>query len=415
MKRKNIIIVSSYFYLSAPLCQAISECIEDASVQLFYPKDHNGLEQNEKFMRTLSDSDLNQRISTVNFNWYYARFNCKNQIIGLIIKYFEIFFRQLSYKKALIKDLLELEPDVVIVLTDMNFSSRLVIDNIGDVNVLIMQPSFIDTDPNKSVKNLGLKTVLNKFVPNLFSMQPYFGLERTNVKLLAWGFKTLRAMEGRRETYAIANPILQRVSQKNGLENPVEPFSDKKPCRIVIFASDHHLLYGVKYLDYYKIEISKLLLKLAGVSWLAEVTVKIHPNDNLKNWQDFFQMTAGFNVIVTKDARSENLINDAHVAISTDSYVALEAMARGILVINYIPRKFDFPKKMCLDLDNRWYSCDSTNISIIEEFISKLGNEDDYGAAFKHAEQVCQYIRNGTLGPIFGLEEILLGVRSNIN
>lgn len=374
----NIVIVVSYFYLATPLFSAIKLLTKkNCNIFLFYPKDINGLLTNNLYLKEMPAIIEKNNIQTISFNWYFEKIMRYSSKFCTLIKYIEILARHKNYKKHILRDLNLLEPDIVLFLTDMNYSSRILIDGISSPKKFILQPSFIDLTDGKLISNRRIKAIINFFIPGLFSIQPYFSLERPNIPLLAWGICASKILRNRRSILQITNPLLQKISFQRGLDINFGSNLKWKNSNLVIFVSDLHIIFGADFLSIYKSNIKEIINLSLNKIKFDKILLKIHPNDNIKNWSDLIQ-DDNFSVSIVGSTASINLVKKASFIICSDSYVALEAIAYGIPVINFIPNQFINMRNKFLDIDPKWYALDASFVNDVICFFEGLRSPSRY-------------------------------------
>jgi hypothetical protein len=348
---KKVLIICSYFHLSYPIYSALKTLCAEHCVHLYYPKDING---------TLANISSTDRLKLISDDVFYSELSydppwfVKNPGIANSNGFYSKLFKWIPYVKHLNKykntvahDIKKIDPDLIILLTDMMFSARIIGNMLPNTKKIILQPAFLDIRPNKKVGFNLIKRCANMVVPMLFEKQPYYGFECESLNLYIWGTSTSKFYSKRNNVYKIVNPVLKELYLGN--RNVLRCALNDGKFSVVFFISDFEFTYGSEFQHYYE---SQIYIFLNTISLAYDVKLKLHPTSNFESWS----MRLGMNVErgnyeLLQYVDMTSLYQSCDIAVVTNSYAAIEAMAHGSLVINFLPVIDSFRGDIDVDVD----------------------------------------------------------------
>ena len=347
MKEKDIMLISGYPYLTESTFSALNNIFEDR-VYIYDPLDYN-----------LSRAFTNYPYPE---NFLNSRIECSYKPIWS--KYIKIpwlisiFISAHKWSRAIINDINKLNPKVIILITDIFPSSKIIDENYFNAKQYLLQPCLIDAWERKD-KNKNKRKILNKLLNlNFFHSQQYWGLEGKNNKLCLYDHEINDFFQNKRNNIELIKSPMKSFFKSRVFNRRIFKKGGEK-LRIGIFPVNYSSVHGEEYQKTFENKY-KILCNLFSCE---DVFVKIHPHDDVSYWKKILPN----NIKILKDGHKEDLYLYTDVHISTYSYSSIESFYGGSYAINFQPERI----KIKGDLENIFFN----NCSLYSEDIETIVQE----------------------------------------
>ncbi|MDY0328455.1 MAG: hypothetical protein RBR07_09425 [Arcobacteraceae bacterium] len=386
---KKILLIPTYYYLSNPIYKSMKEILSDDDFEFiyFFNKDTCSIEANLKnisskkigkyfdnyveldytpiWVERLNKDIIKEKKSIaddVNANHFIENKNSKigklfficNKLINMVFDisrrivrriktFYNLYISFNNYSQAMRKVIKSINPDFIVLTSDMTLSYRIIKRYFPKIKVLILQPCFLDFRDKKprklSISGKIANIVLNK---TLYPSQAYFGLESKNDKLLLFEDKFAEFYMGKRKNiYKIFNPFFTQLNQqildkdKSTITKMLyegKNIDNSKPI-VVMFIMDYTLSHGLDIQQYTEKAYIEIIQKYSNEFTFI---LKNHPRIGIKDFERNFTMYE--NVIFLYEQISyEDLLAIGDINISINSNASLESLVCGMTTINFLP------------------------------------------------------------------------------
>lgn len=318
----NILYVPGCYYLSNPIFLAIAKKASE--------KNHNCIyfDTNDPSF-SISNSVNNDANAIANT---FDRVICDTHSFTAT-KFSDIknLFDAQQYKRKLHKNLEHLNPDVIIVCTDMGGNIIRMINNWAEKNnvpFVVMQPAFLEGQ-KRNVKNVMRNKLsyqlFNKILDiPLFRRQTMFGCEKSSNYLFLWGKDFKERYKGtciEKNIRLVGNPVFDNIKSKILDMRDVSPTALLCPSMFSGVISKEN-----------EAKIQKMYQDIIKQNPHVHFIVKVHPRETTRQYVELFK-DCGDNSFITKTANLYDLFRVVDVQISLASYSSFEAIVAGVPVI----------------------------------------------------------------------------------
>lgn len=403
---KKVLLIPTYYYLSNPMYLSIQELLSNQGLEFIYfnTKDNilvegntinitkEGIGQNFNRYEELEYSPtwIRNPKNTKNFKenqlesgflkcTYYNIFRYINKINNVI----NLMSEYKIYEKKIIEKVKEINPEFLIITSDMSISYRIIKKHFPHLKIIIIQPCFLDIRDKNRGKKFFIKKALNILSGGImYPSQLYFGLESKNDKLLLFDSTIIDFYKTRRKNvFKIVNPSFYKLSQdvqelksKDNRKKTLDKVNITNDNKIVIiFLSDYTLGHGEKVNNY----IKEIYIKLIQTySKKINFLIKNHPRIPLKDFDKNFINNE--NIIFLKEQLSfKEILSIGDLNISHNSNASLESLVIGMPTINLVPKNLSVQDKEQSKLLSKYGAYEfSTRKEIYSYFDNKLLDEE---------------------------------------
>lgn len=328
--KKKIVYVINYAYLSYPLYESLVEILGDSYEHILLILEDPFIDQD---LSGLDGARFN-RVHLVQFSDHYwlKGIIANKKYIHKVPLLLRLFY---NYKKAILSEIDIIKPNLVLSTTDMTFGMKVISDFVQqfDCKTGIYQPSFIDSVPRNGFsgfRNWLLYWIFNRFfrLP-IFDKQQTWGNEIPGAIKFLWGDKFSGYLKNQKEIRVVGNPMLKRYyNSKSEIDSELKEVLGIESDRPIITICSEAFKGTVddnKVFDIYK----QTIKILPGYYFI----IKVHPRDDLRFYQKFFEDSSSNNICVIKDVSIIGVLNISDVQISVNSYSSVEAIILNVPVI----------------------------------------------------------------------------------
>lgn len=389
-RRPRVVVLAGYLHLSNPIFDSLRKQLAWCDVVYYFSKDMLGADINHdsdeyKALHGYGTSCVQLEYTPKWFRtqrtaWY------KRSLVEKIKNVFGIFAGLKKYRASVVKDIKALKPDVVFCTSDIFYTSRVISREFPSIPLFLLQPSFLDFAQRK-VRFNRVKSIANIFFNQLFSSQPYFGMEILRAKLLVWDVAAYDHYSKLRTNVqkiispthiAIANAAINRSTDIR-MRILAELNMDFKQKTIVIFTGHFETLYGIEF----QREFERMCQSVVKNHNQYNIIVKVHPNARREYWTCLFADSEPNRIRVFRDITKEMLWAIGDIAIATNSYASVEASIAGLLTINYFPYDTFVGSENFISM-NKCYALRAKSFEDIDQFIAKLDDPEYYSLCVSH-------------------------------
>lgn len=354
----RILYIPSSYYLSNPIFLAIAKAAKKHTNIYFDTRDG--------FNVNCENKDAEDIVNT---------FNClliNGNTFSIGIK--NIFNFQ-EHKRKLRAKLKYLNPDVILVTTDMGKYANRVINKWAKENnipFIIIQPSFLEGSL-LSIKNM-LRNKLGYLLFNkllsipLFRRQKMYGCEKSSNYLFLWGQDFKKMYEGtciEKNIRLVGNPVFDDLAPR------INTSVFKTPVALLCPS----MFKGVINKEN-EVKIQKMYQDIVKQNPQVHFIVKVHPRETEEQYEELLK-DCGSNYFITKTANIYELFRLVDVQISLVSYSSFEAIVAGVPVIllgnHMLKFPFDqFNHKAIFSIDSIEEFNWALDICLSKEYIKKF-------------------------------------------
>jgi hypothetical protein len=381
-RKPRVLLIVGYHYLSAPIFVALRERLADFEVRCYYPKDIIGADINvASAERGLLRDDPAYSELSYDPPWFRPRGAAwyERSIFQRAAYWLTAFPGIRRYRGAVAADIRALDPDLIVVTSDIFFASRIIAVDLPGRPLAVIQPAFLDLRPRPMRHSL-MKRIVNWFARDVFNSQQYFGMEILRAHLLIWGSESFAYYRNRRTgVHRVANPahVVLRDRARALRADPISLAShlglDPRRQTVVILTGRFETLYGTAFQVRLARGYQTIVARLAAQ---YNIILKVHPNDTIDAWRN---VIAGRyeGVQILRDVDKTHLLASCDVAIATDSYVSVEAALAGAVVVNYFPGERT-GHSGTLESIERCYALDTGDPDAVAMFVAGLSDAEHF-------------------------------------
>jgi hypothetical protein len=262
------------------------------------------------------------------------------------IKYPKSIYKILNvyniYIKKVIETVKKVSPDIIITSSDMTLSYRIIKKYFPNIELVVLQPCFLDFR-EREVRKLNFSKKVANFILGgvLFPKQAYFGLEDTDNKLLLFEDKFTEFYKNKRtNTYRVYNPYFTELHQnistiarkKNYLKNLNKNINIEKPI-VIIFIMDYSLIHGKEIQKYTETTYKKVIDYFKDD---FNFFIKDHPRYSAT---EFLEEVQSYERVfcLNDELTYDELLSIGDINISINSNASLESLITGMPTINFLP------------------------------------------------------------------------------
>lgn len=381
---KKILIIPTYYYLANPLYTALYQLLkDDFKFIYFFSKDSTMIKGNLENITKEKVGYIFDEYVEITYETPWAKRayrqtsvipksnNIKSltiehkplykKIILLLLKIIKFTLRPIKRFISKWKNILNIlrdikkyttefrtiiqsiSPDIIIITSDMTMSYRIIKKYFPKIELIIMQPCFLDFR-KKEKKRLSQLEKIRHFVSGkiLYPQQQYFGMENNNDKLLLIEDRFLEFYKNKRDNiFRIINPYYYQLNKD--IENFKVPKTRETLLRvlnldiskdvIIIFLSDYTLIHGEAIQTYLEDTYIQLIKKY---EYKYNFIIKNHPRAGVKDFEANFNDLS--KIFFLKNELTYNeLLSIGDLNISINSNASLEAIISGMPTINFLP------------------------------------------------------------------------------
>jgi hypothetical protein len=347
-KSNKVLFIPALFYLSNPLFVAISSRLAGYDT-IYLECDHI----NRKF-----STDYQNEIKAMSSVFSELRIieDVENIItdghsrIGDIVKY---YVSKRNANVEIIKAVKEIKPDVIILTSEDTYVSRFIFHYFPTVPTLVIQQgSLVPSNNEKEALVASLRTkVIYSMLKSLFKYptlpeSPWSSGQKRRRKtpLRAywskfWSFNDSGDMKDSR-TFYTGNALLDD-DIVYGTARIVTANNYRLDRPRLVYATQPLPVTGEV-----RDKFNDLVLRSLNHERNNRVVIKVHPRDDTKYYEQFFEKLENDEIIVTKDGNLSSLLRETDLFITGWSMTSYQAVAMGVPVIAINPDNiFDYSKR----------------------------------------------------------------------
>jgi len=326
----NILYIPGSYYLSNKIFLVIAKAAKKHTNIYFDTKDPSFSSSNS------INNDAEAIINT------FDRVFCDTYPFTITkIKDIKNLFNAQQYKKALYKNLEYLNPDIIIVSTDMGGNINRMINNWAEKNnvpFIVIQTAFLSSakyNTKDAMRNKLGYLLFNKILDiPLFRRQEMYGCEKKSNYLFLWG-QDFKKMYKRtcieKNIRLVGNPIFDNIQKRINTT-----IFDKK---IALLCPS---MFSGVISKSNEIKIRNMYQDVIKQNPNVHFIVKVHPRETMEQYDELLK-NCGDNFWITKNADLYDLLSIADVQISLASYTSFEALVTGVPVILLGNHMLQFP------------------------------------------------------------------------
>jgi hypothetical protein len=366
---KKILLIPTYHYLSNPVYKSLKEILADDDFEFiyFFNKDTCSIEANLNnisedkvgkyfdiytelkydpiWVKKIKDktTTTNKKEMEVSKNYFVKVFR---KIIKIVKNLLHIYDSFQNYVNENIKMIQNINPDIVIITSDMSLSYRILKRYFPKIKVIILQPCFLDFREKKVSRKISfIGKIANILLrKTLYPKQLYFGLESENNKLLVFEEKFAEFYKDKRkQVYRIFNPFFTQMSEqifdlnKNDIKEKLYTNKniDKTKPIVILFIMDYTLSHGADVQEYTERAYISIIKRYINE---FNFILKNHPRVGIKDFDIHFKENENV-IFISEQITYEELLAVGDINISINSNASLESLICGMTTINFLPLK----------------------------------------------------------------------------
>lgn len=253
---------------------------------------------------------------------------------------FDFFRNYRRYIKELVLKIKDINPEYIVITSDMTFNYRIIKKYLPSIKVIIIQPCFLDFRKRELKFQSLVKKIVNSMLGNtLLPRQPYFGLESVKKdNLLLFDERFLSFYENKRENlFQITNPAFLRLNNRikciNSLEIKNKLNIDYNMNVVIIYIADYTTIHGPEVQKYMENAYKELIKKHSKKFFFI---IKNHPRAGVLNFERNFNDIDNI-LFLNSEIDNDDLLSIGDINISINSNASLQAIVSGMLTINFLP------------------------------------------------------------------------------
>ena len=258
-----------------------------------------------------------------------------------------------------------------------------------------MQPCFLDLYLKPTADRIyksrfplvaETKTFIKKYLfpdhPILKIKESRFGLIDKDSILYIWDKQLCNFyIKNNREFRLISNPLNEHLFYRS--TKTIKTIENK--AKVSIFPANYSHNFGDVYQQIVEEQYIKLVKSLLN---LADLTIKIHPNESSDYWANVFHMID--RSLIVQDTNSHDLILNSNYVVSTNSYSCVEATLLGTPCINLSPREDLMTKSQDTRYSTKYSILNVSNHSDALKYILQYEDRDDYHLKLKSVRNLAK-------------------------
>lgn len=387
---KKILLIPTYYYLSNPIYKSLKEVLVDDNFEFvyLYNKDTCSVEGNlnnisedkiakyfdsyvelsyepiwvkkvkdkinhDKDKELLDESYKEIKKEVLDSSKKSIAKEIKNKLLFIVKKVlrtppllFSMYNNFQNYVNENIKIIKNINPDIVIITSDMSLSYRILKKYFPEIKVIVLQPCFLDFREKKVSRKIPfIGKIANILLrKTLYPKQLYFGLEDGKNSLLVFEEKFAEFYKDKREhVYKTFNPFFIQMNEqilelnKNDIKQKLynNKNIDKTKPAIVLFIMDYTLSHGADVQEYTERAYIAIIKKYINE---FNFILKNHPRVGIKDFDMHFKENENV-IFITEQITYEELLSVGDINISINSNASLESLICGMTTINFLPLK----------------------------------------------------------------------------
>ncbi|HPQ27840.1 MAG TPA: CDP-glycerol glycerophosphotransferase family protein [Desulfobacteraceae bacterium] len=327
--RTRILFIPSLFYLSNKLLIRISNHLGDLETMFLdaeYALNKKHSSDYDKEINTLK-RHFNQ-VDRINDTHEYGLSNEKDPILRL-----KFYRNKRRINSSTVQKIKQLQPDLIVMTSDRTDTFKLVVNYFKDIPVLVIQQGTLQ---EAVAQKLGLKVRLRYlFLKVLFkyptlSINPWVRKAGITKKIFKAYWSSFWVYDHITENvFFTGNPSLDEVIfyGNNRLEN-MENYNFTAP-RVLYTTQPLASVFDFQKQNQFNEHILNFINNKPDLN----LTIKVHPREDLDYYSEFFGNSTCKNIRITKEADLDTLFDKADLLITGYSGTSYQAVARGVPVI----------------------------------------------------------------------------------
>lgn len=337
----RILFIPSLFYLSNSLFIRIVDHLGD--LEAFYLDAEYSLNKKHSLDYDKEINNLKRHFKQVTRIYDKQEFGLsteKNTLIKL-----RYYLNKRRINKETIKQIRHVQPDLFVLTSEKTDTYKLVINYFNDIPVLIIQQGTIH---KKTAKTLSLKTRLRHLFLKALFKYPTLSINlwtedeaKTNKIFKAYWSSFWANDHIAENVFFTGNPNLdEAICDGNNRIEKVDNYNFSAP-RVLYTTQPLASVFNLQKQNQFNEHILHFINNKPDIN----LTIKVHPREDLDYYNEFFANSTCKNISITKEADLDTLFEKADLLITGYSGTSYQAVARGVPVIALDPGDiYDYSK-----------------------------------------------------------------------